>query len=261
MTKGTGIITGAAGGIGQATAQRFASSGWSLVLVDVTPKVEDVAKDVAKATGQRVVGVTADITTEAGVAQIEPAVKALGQPLTFLGLVAGVLQEVGSIETLAMSEWDRVMSINLRANVLMIKHFTPALKAAAVASGGASIVTVSSWYGKSGHGLFSAYCASKAGLISLTHSAAAELADFNVRVNTVAPGNVGTSMHFNALHEEAAKRGMTFQQMKDIEWGKIPLKRAAEPSEIAAAIHFLASADGAYLTGATIDVNGGCLFS
>jgi NAD(P)-dependent dehydrogenase (short-subunit alcohol dehydrogenase family) len=117
------------------------------------------------------------------------------------------------------------------------------------------------WYGKSGHGLFSAYCASKAALISLTHSAAAELAPDRIRVNSVAPGNVATDMHFRALREEADKRSVTFDEMKDTEWSKIPLGRAADPSEIAAAIAFLSSSDGAYLTGATIDVNGGCMFT
>ncbi len=158
---------------------------------------------------------------------------------------------------LAIEEWDRVFNINLRANMLLMKHFIPALKAA----DGAAIVTVSSWYGKSGHGFFGAYCASKAGLISLTHTAADELSKDKIRVNTVAPGNVATSMHLDALTEEAEKRGITFEEMKKIEWDKIPLERAAYPSEIADAINFLAGPDSNYITGATIDVNGGCLFS
>ena len=120
-------------------------------------------------------------------------------------------------------------------------------------------MTVSSWYGRSGHGLFSAYCASKAALISLTQSAAAELAPA-IRVNSVAPGNVATRMHFTALEEEAGKRGITADEMKAIEWEKIPLGRAADPKEMASAIYFLASAEGSYLTGATLDVNGGCGF-
>ena len=255
--SGLGIITGAAGGIGRATADRFAADGWSLVLVDVNPAVTETAAAVAAASGGTVVGVVADITSERGIDPVAAAVERVGGKLTFLGLVAGTLQLVGSIETLEMDEWDRVMSVNLRSNVLMMKRFIPGLRAA----GGGAIVTVSSWYGKSGHGLFSAYCASKAGLISLTHSAAAELADDNIRVNSVAPGNVATRMHISALEEEAEKRGVTFEEMKAVEWGKIPLKRAAEPGEIAAAIRFLAGADGAYLTGATIDVNGGCLFT
>jgi len=255
MSDNLGIITGAAGGIGRATAERFAAEGWSLVLVDQDESVSAVARGLTAAAGQSIVGVVADITSAKGIAGVDAGVRALGRPLRFLGLIAGTLQKVGPVESLEMDEWDRVLNINLRANVLMMKQFIPALREA----GNASIVTVSSWYGRSGHGLFSAYCASKAAVISLTQSAAAELAP-DIRVNSVAPGNVGTRMHFTALAEEAEKRGMTMEEMKAIEWAKIPLGRAADPREMASAIHFLASAEGSYLTGATLDVNGGCGF-
>lgn len=252
-----GIITGAAGGVGRVTAERFAKDGWDLVLVDIVDSVNDVAAEVAKTSGRKVVGVKTDITQEANLKAIDEALRKTGGQLKFLGLVAAVLQKVGPIETLDLAEWDRVFNINIRANVILIKHFAPVMKAA----GGGSIVTVSSWFGRSGHGYFSAYCASKAALISLTHSAAAELAADKIRVNSVAPGNIATSMHFTALREEAEKRGITFEEMKKIEWDKIPLGRAADPAEVVAAIAFLASADGTYLTGTTIDVNGGVLFT
>jgi NAD(P)-dependent dehydrogenase (short-subunit alcohol dehydrogenase family) len=252
-----GIITGAAGGVGRVTAERFAKDGWDLVLVDVADSVNEVAAEVAKTSGRKAVAVKTDITQEANLAAIDAALRQVGGQLKFLGLVAAVLQKVGPIETLELAEWDRVFNLNIRANVILIKHFAPVMKAA----GGGSIVTVSSWFGRSGHGFFSAYCASKAALISLTHSAADELAADKIRVNSVAPGNIATSMHFTALREEAEKRGITFEEMKKIEWDKIPLGRAADPAEVVAAIAFLASADGTYLTGATIDVNGGVLFT
>jgi NAD(P)-dependent dehydrogenase (short-subunit alcohol dehydrogenase family) len=252
-----GLITGAAGGVGRVTAERFAKDGWDLVLVDVVDSVNEVAAEVAKTSGRKAVAVKTDITQEANLAAIDAALRQVGGQLKFLGLVAAVLQKVGPIETLELAEWDRVFNINIRANVMLIKHFAPVMRAA----GGGSIVTVSSWFGRSGHGFFSAYCASKAALISLTHSAAAELATDNIRVNSVAPGNIATSMHFTALREEAEKRGITFEEMKKIEWDKIPLGRAADPAEVVAAIAFLASADGTYLTGTTIDVNGGVLFT
>jgi NAD(P)-dependent dehydrogenase (short-subunit alcohol dehydrogenase family) len=252
-----GIITGAAGGVGRVTAERFAKDGWDLVLVDVADSVNEVAAEVAKTSGRKAVAVKTDITQEANLTAIDAALRQVGGQLKFLGLVAAVLQKVGPIETLELAEWDRVFNINIRANVILIKHFAPVMKAA----GGGSIVTVSSWFGRSGHGFFSAYCASKAALISLTHSAADELAADKIRVNSVAPGNIATSMHFTALREEAEKRGITFEEMKKIEWDKIPLGRAADPAEVVAAIAFLASADGTYLTGATIDVNGGVLFT
>ena len=253
----TGIITGAAGGVGRATAERFARDGWSLVLTDVTEGVPALAEAIGAGAAGRVVGVRADLSDPAGVAAIGEAFESLGRPLAFLGLVAGTLQKVVALEALDMDEWDRVMAVNLRANVLMIKHFIPMLRRA----GGASIVTVSSWFGHSGHGMFGAYCASKAGLISLTQSAAAELAVDRIRVNSVAPGNIATAMHLTALRQEADQRGTSFEAIKRSEWDKIPLGRAAEPSEIAAAIAFLASPDSAYITGATIDVNGGVLFA
>jgi NAD(P)-dependent dehydrogenase (short-subunit alcohol dehydrogenase family) len=252
-----GIITGAAGGVGRVTAERFAKDGWDLVLVDVVDSVNEVAAEVAKTSGRKAVAVKTDITQEANLTPIDAALRQVGGQLKFLGLVAAVLQKVGPIETLELVEWDRVFNINIRANVMLIKHFAPVMRAA----GGGSIVTVSSWFGRSGHGFFSAYCASKAALISLTHSAAAELATDNIRVNSVAPGNIATSMHFTALREEAEKRGITFEEMKKIEWDKIPLGRAADPAEVVAVIAFLASADGTYLTGTTIDVNGGVLFT
>ena len=252
-----GIITGAAGGVGRVTAERFAKDGWDLVLVDVVDSVNEVAAEVAKTSGRKAVGVKTDITQEANLTAIDTALRQVGGQLKFLGLVAAVLQKVGPIETLDLAEWDRVFNINIRANVILIKHFAPVMKAA----GGGSIVTVSSWFGRSGHGFFSAYCASKAALISLTHSAADELAADKIRVNSVAPGNIATSMHFTALREEAEKRGITFEEMKKIEWDKIPLGRAADPAEVVAAIAFLASTDGTYLTGTTIDVNGGVLFT
>jgi NAD(P)-dependent dehydrogenase (short-subunit alcohol dehydrogenase family) len=243
--------------VGRVTAERFAEDGWDLVLVDVVDSVNEVAAEVAKTSGRKAVAVKTDITQEANLTAIDAALRQVGGQLKFLGLVAAVLQKVGPIETLELVEWDRVFNINIRANVILIKHFAPVMKIA----GGGSIVTVSSWFGRSGHGFFSAYCASKAALISLTQSAAAELAADNIRVNSVAPGNIATSMHFTALREEAEKRGITFEEMKKIEWDKIPLGRAADPAEVVAAIAFLASADGTYLTGTTIDVNGGVLFT
>jgi 3-oxoacyl-[acyl-carrier protein] reductase len=255
MNGSLAILTGANGGVGRACVKTFAAKGWSLVLVDIDASVVETAKQVATAPGQIVVGVAADITREADVDKVVAAVKATGVPPRFLGLVAGVNQSASAVEDFDMAVWDRIMSINLRANVLMMRGLIPSMKAA----GKASIVTVSSYWGRAGHGYFSAYCASKAALISLTQSAAAELAP-EIRVNSLAPGNIGTPMHFNALRDEAAKRGITEKEMRAIEWAKIPMGKPADPAEMATALHFLASDDSSYMTGATLDVNGGCGF-
>lgn len=255
MERSLGIITGGAGGIGRATAQRFAAEGWSLLLVDIDDRVGAVADELAREDGQTMGGLVADVTSEEGCAAVYAAAKDMGLPVRFLGLIAGTIQEAGPVETVDMAEWDRVMSVNLRSNVLMMKQFIPTLREA----GNASIVAITSWYGRSGHAFFSAYCASKAALISLTQTAAAELAP-DIRVNSVAPGNVATRMHFTALEDEAVNRGISAEEMKDIEWAKIPLGRAADPEEMASAVYFLGSDEGRYLTGATLDANGGCGF-
>ena len=256
MTKARlGVLTGAAGHIGRATVEKFAGSGWSLVITDLSETVHAVAKEAAQKHGIAAVGVQSDITEDHGAAQIAAAAEATGLPLKFLGLIAGTVHDAAAVDEFDMDVWDAIMSVNLRANVLMMKHCVPHLRK----SGGGSIATTSSWWGRAGHPYFSAYCASKAGVIALTQSAAGELAP-SIRVNSVAPGNVRTPMHFEALTVEAQKRGITKEEMQKIEWAKIPLERPANPSEIAAAFQFLASPDSSYLTGAVLDVNGGCGF-
>src|SRR5690606_36006911 len=100
------------------------------------------------------------------------------------------------------------------------------------------------------------YCASKAGVISLTQVLAEEMAPFGVRVNSVAPGMINTGMHERALREEAAERGMSFEEFRDSEWARIPLGKAGDPVDIANAHLFLASDEAMYVTGASLDVNG-----
>jgi len=249
------IVTGAAGHIGHATARVFALDGWSLVLTDVSDGIEGIAGVLATETGQTVVPVTADISTEDGAARVADAAAQTGLPVKFLGMIAGINHDAVPVEKMDMELWDRVMSVNLRSNVLMIRQCTALLRA----SGGGAIATTSSWWGRSAHPYFSAYCASKAAVIALTQSAAAELAP-DIRVNSVAPGNVGTPMHYNALEVEAEQRGISVAEMQKIEWAKIPLGRPADPGEIALAMLFLASPASSYLTGAILDVNGGCGF-
>jgi NAD(P)-dependent dehydrogenase (short-subunit alcohol dehydrogenase family) len=247
------ILTGAAGEVGRATAWMFAKSGWSLVLCDRAPAVRDLAVEIAGDTGLTCLGIEMDLTRDSEIEAVVRAAEETGIPLQFLGLVAAINHAASTIEALDMTVWDRVMAINLRANVKFISACVPALRR----SGKGSIATVSSYWGREGHAFFSPYCASKAALISLTQSIAAELAPA-IRVNSVAPGNIDTPMHFQALAVEAEKRGISEAEMRDIEWKKIPMGRPASTDEIAAAIHFLSTDASSYFIGATLDVNGGC---
>jgi NAD(P)-dependent dehydrogenase (short-subunit alcohol dehydrogenase family) len=121
---------------------------------------------------------------------------------------------------------------------------------------GAIVLTASFW-GRKGFAYYAAYCASKAGVISLTQTLSEEMAPYGVRVNSVAPGMINTQMHEKALREEAAERGLAFEEFRDSEWAKIPLGKAGEAEDISNAHLFLASDDAKYVTGASLDVNGG----
>ncbi|MGI4748373.1 MAG: SDR family NAD(P)-dependent oxidoreductase [Janthinobacterium lividum] len=250
------LLTGAAGEVGRATATRFAEHGWSVLMCDRVAEVEQLAEKLTVDSGRPCFGVTADLTTDEGIDATITAAAATGIPLGFLGLIAAINHRAISIENIDMAVWDRVQNINVRANVHLISRALPLLRQAK----DPSIVLVSSFWGREGHAFFSAYCASKAAMISLTQSIAAELAP-DIRVNGVAPGNINTAMHFDALAMEAKARGISEEEMRTSEWSKIPMRRPAETAEIASAIHFLSTADAGYFIGATLDVNGGCRFT
>ena len=245
------MIVGAAGGIGSATAQRFADEGASLALFDMTPGVHDTMASLNGAEGFADI---CDITDPASCAAAVAATVERFGGLDVLAVIAGALHPANPVRDLPISDWDLMMDVNLKGPFLCTRAAVPHMRR------GGAIVTIGSWYGQSGHAFFSAYCASKAGLIVYTQCLADELAPEGIRANCVCPGNINTGMHRHALEAEAATRGIGFEEMRDIEWAKIPLGAAGPPECIADAVAFLASPDAAYITGASIDVNGGCKF-
>lgn len=251
------VVTGAAGGIGSATVRRFAQAGVNVALTDIHDGVTATAEKIsAEFPDLTFIGYVADVTDEAQVQELASKVGADFGRVDHLSVVAGVLQVAAPIENIPLEEWNRVLNVNITAPFLMAKTFIPAIRKA----GGGTITNVASFYGRSGRAFFGAYCASKAAVFNLTQSLALELAP-DIRVNTVAPGNINTGMHQAALHKEAEERGVSFQEIKDKEWGVIPLKVAGEPETIADALVYLASPGASYITGASLDVNGGVLFN
>lgn len=253
------FITGASGGMGRTAAHTFAEGGYRVVLADLSLDTVEAVRDevAAQVPGADLLPVAVDQSSEESLAAAAEAVRNWSGHIDAVTLFAGVVQDPSaSVLEMSVDEWDRVQSINLRGVFLAARALVPLIPENA----GGSLTTISSWYGRQGHAFFSAYCASKAGVISLTQSLAAEMADVGIRINSVAPGNIDTRMHQVALENEAAERGISFEQMRDIEWAKIPLKKAGPPSSIVDAVYWLASDHASYITGATIDVNGGVLF-
>ncbi|TQR88231.1 SDR family oxidoreductase [Mycobacterium hodleri] len=247
------LVTGAAGGIGRETVKAFLDNGYDVVAVDAVDAVHQLPEELG-VDRARVTTTVTDITDEQSVSALASEVGSVHGQLNTIALVAGVVQSAAAVTELDPAEFRKVMDVNLTGPFLLTRSLTPLLS-----RGDGSITFISSWWGRSGHAYFSSYCASKAAVIVFAQALAEELAP-DIRVNTVCPGNIDTKMHRAALHTEAAERGITFEEMKDIEWAKIPLKIAGPPSAIADALVWLASPAASYVTGASLDVNGGVVF-
>lgn len=249
----TVMITGVVGGVGQAAVQQYLEEGASVAIMDLNPEIHNVKSALEKEFGSdRVISFTMDVSNFDDCKRVADEIIAKWGKIDVLAIVSGILHAATPIKDLEIDVWDRTMNVNLKGAFLLCKAVTPYMQKAK--SG--TVVTISSWWGHKGYALFSAYCSSKAGLIKFTQSLAEEMAPFGVRANIICPGNVNTSMHRSALETEAKMRNMTFEELKDIEWNKIPLKKAADPSEISSVLLFLTCDQSSYMTGATVDVNG-----
>lgn len=250
-------LTGAGGGIGSATAKRFAEAGADVALIDAHAGVHDVVTRLrAEFPDRRFEGFVADIADPASMDKVRAeVVEAFGR-VDHLGLIAGVIQDAHPVEDLPVEEWDRVFGVNARGVFLGARAFIPDIKKQDVGS----ITAISSFWARTTPPYFAAYAASKAVVLSLVKTMAGELAEHGIRVNSVAPGQINTTMHRTALEDEAKQRGITFEELKAFEWGKVPLGVAGEPEVIADAVVFLSSPAASYITGASLDVNGGVVF-
>ncbi len=240
------VITGAASGIGRASARLFASEGASVLCFDRAAEVDQTAAMVVEA-GGRAIAVRGDAGEESDVkAAVERAVGEFGA-LDAIYANAGVSGGYTPIEELTPQAWAEVLRINLIGPFLAIKHASPIMRQA----GKGSIICTASVAGlRSGAGGIP-YSASKAGVISLVQTTANVLYGSGVRVNAICPGLIETGMT-RPIYVRARERG------SDDKIGQLnPLKRGGEPSEIAHMALFLASDDASYVNGQAIAVDGG----
>lgn len=243
--------------MGRTTVEAFTREGATVVALDVNPSVSDSWAEIrAQYPG------SAGFPLQCDISDLQECRRAVQEALERFGhidvvaMIAGVLQNASPVSELSSQEWDHVMSVNLRGPFLLAKAVAPTM----MERRAGKIIAISSWWGHSGHAYYSAYCCSKAGLIVLTQSLAAELAPYGITANCICPGNINTSMHQRALREEAEKRGIRVDDLKASEYAKIPLGRPGEPEDITCGVLFLASDDAGYITGASLDINGGVLF-
>jgi len=238
------LITGAAGGIGSATAERLVSEGAKVALVD-----RDQAKldTLAARLGADNCAVYAlDVSDEIAVSACVQAVVDRFGALNVLFNNAGIVCKAEPVDQQDIADWQRVIGINLIGPMLFIKHAAKHL----IASKGAIVNTASVAGIRAGAG-GNAYSASKAAVISLTQTTACDFGSHGVRVNAVCPGLVETGMT-QVVFDYARRVG------KEARLGeRCELRRYGKPSEIAAAVAFLASDDASYITGQALAVDGG----
>ncbi|MGM7678776.1 SDR family NAD(P)-dependent oxidoreductase [Microbacterium sp. A94] len=258
-TTRSAIVTGGGGGIGRIVSERLASVGYRVVIADASAdSAEAVGASLPTPNGGHRV-VTGDLTSpETNRAAVEAA-RELGTLSVLVNGVGISPKDEGRkrpFYDVSPDEWDLVMAVNVKAPLLLVQEAFRHMPT----DGSASIVNILSIASRLGTGGLPsdtfppflpssiAYAASKGALQNVTASLSRELSSFHIRVNGVAPGFVQTQMTGGVPSAEA-------QQMI----GQVPMARFAQPSEIADAIEFLISDNASYITGASLDVNGGML--
>lgn len=243
------IVTGAASGIGRATAQLFAREGARLILNDIDAEgLGKVATQLGAGTAKVVAG---DVTREETAHQLVQAAISSYECIDVLVNNAGI-HFVRDITEMTVDEWDRLMNVNLKSMFLCCKHVIPRMLAQKKGSI-VNLASISSFIGQEMDGASTvAYNVTKAGALQLTRSLASRYAADGIRVNCVCPGNVETNIIRRASSQEVAD---FWRQAARAE----PMGRNAQPEEIANAILFLASDEASFVTGCPLLVDGGYL--
>ncbi|MGW5311906.1 3-oxoacyl-ACP reductase FabG [Nocardia thailandica] len=247
MTRRTAFVTGAARGIGAATAARLAADGLAVAVVDLDAAAAEATAEKITAAGGVALGVGADVADESAVADaVEAAVAAFGS-LDVLVNNAGVLRD-SLLFKMSVDDWDTVMSVHLRGAFLCSR----AAQRHMVAAKSGAIVNTSSVSALGNRGQAN-YAAAKAGIQGLTRTLAMELGPFGVRVNAVAPGFIATEM----TAATAARVGVSAEELQEKTAAVTPLRRVGTPEDIANVVAFLASDQAGFVTGQTVYVDGG----
>jgi len=242
------IVTGAARGLGLDIARRLLNDGMAVVMADV----DNVVSDAAAQLGGRAVAAVCDVR-DGG--QVDSLVQTTVTRLRRLDLFvanAGV-GGGGTIAEMSDDAYHQIVGVNLDGAFFSCRAAARAM----IPAGAGSIVTVGSIFGRDTPAGAGIYGATKAGVIALTHALARELGPHDIRVNCVSPGNMATEMHWTALRRRSAAANVPFEHVVEEVRAIIPLGRHGTGADVAAVVSFLASDDAAYITGQTINVDGG----
>ena len=248
-TQRVAIVTGAARGIGAATAERLARDGFAVGVLDLDEGACETVAGRIRDAGGRALGVGVDVTdaarVEAGVARVADE---LGPPVVLVNN-AGIIRD-NLLFRMTEGDWDAVMDVHLKGAFLMSR----ACQAHMTAQGYGRIVNLSSSSAQGNRGQAN-YSAAKAGLQGITKTLAIELGKFGVTANAVAPGFIQTDM----TAATAERLGVPFEEFLAQTASQIPVQRVGQPEDIAATIAFLASEGAGFVSGQVVYVAGGPL--
>jgi NAD(P)-dependent dehydrogenase (short-subunit alcohol dehydrogenase family) len=239
------IVTGAGRGIGRAMAERLAGAGVQVVVADIDFNSAQETSDRINKRNQTAIAVEVDVTKASSVnSLLAKTLEAYGQ-VDILVNNAGIMHRTRILE-LPLEEWEQTIKVNLTGPFLCIKAVLPVMKG----RGFGRIVNISSSAGRSVSTLGGAhYTASKAGLLGLTRAVAKEMAPFGITVNAICPGLIDTDM---------VRKTTTPEELQNF-LDSFPARRMGTPEEIGDLVVFLCSESASYITGASLDINGGDL--
>lgn len=249
----TAVVTGAASGIGKATALRLASEGALVVAADIDTAGGEA---LAAASNGRIVFQRCDVCQEGDLRALMdfaagPSAGRGGFDILFNNAGAGGARE--KIDELSADGWDRTMALLLRSVALGIRHAVPHM----VARGGGAIVNTASVAALSTGMAPTAYSVAKAGVLHLSKLAAADLARHRIRVNAICPGFIATNIFAASMDVPAALRPQVNAMVAGMAAQAQPVSRAGQPDDIAGTVAFLCSDDAAFITGTHVLVDGG----
>lgn len=241
------LVTGAARGLGLGAAERFMREGARVWLADIDPLVQEVAASLGAEAG-----VVCDVSDSARVDGLVASIVERSGRLDVVVANAGI-GGGGSLTEMTDEAIRHILATNLESVIFTCRAAARAMKPRKAGV----IVTVGSVFGRDTPAGSAVYGATKAGVIAVTQSLARELAPHGIRVNCVSPGHMGTELYWRALQRRASATGRTYEETVQAERAQIPLDRFGTKEDMGGLVAFLASPDGAYITGQTINLDGG----